>query len=235
MADDNFQVGTPIPANSGYTAPTSPNTTQDDNFQVGKTIPPSSGYNAATGSINTPPAPTGHHVTDTAFGQTGPGMSLKGMGNAVVSGVGGALAGAGEGVFSTAAGGADLLNKIPGVHIPTQGLHELAGDNEQKTTSEKVGYGGETLTEFILGDEALKGLTQSDKLLQAAKTMKFLEKSPKTIAALKIGAQALRMGTVQGAQTLVRTGGDTGEALKQGGEMAATAGVLGTRSEERRV
>src|ERR1039458_5317520 len=105
MADDNFQVGTPIPANSGYTAPTSPNTTQDDNFQVGKTIPPSSGYNAATGSTNTPPAPTGHHVTDTAFGQTGPGMSLKGMGNAVVSGVGGALAGAGEGVFSTAAGG----------------------------------------------------------------------------------------------------------------------------------
>src|ERR1039458_4816809 len=173
------------------------------------------------GTGATPNTPTGHHFS---LGPSTPGMNLRDMG----TGVGQVLEGAGEGIFSTVAGAAHLANKIPGVNIPTQTLDTLAGDNEEKTTAEKIGYGGETLTEFMLGDEALKGLSMPQKLVQTAKTMKFLEKSPKTIAALKIGAQALRAGTAQGAQTLVRTGGDVGEAAKQGAIMAGTAGVLGT-------
>ena len=184
----------------------------------------------------------GHHVTDTAFGQAEPGMNLRGMGNALVSGVGGALEGAGEGVFSTLAGAKNLANKALGTNFnPTidgHTLDELSGENEAKRPEEKFGYGGETLGEFLLGDEALKGLSQSDKLLQAAKTMKILEKSPKTMAALKIGAEALksnpalkigadalRSGAVQGAQTYVRTGGDTEQALHDAKTMAIVGGV----------
>src|ERR1039458_3290626 len=193
----------------------------------GSTTTPATSIPADAQEVGTPAnvsnnvAPSGHHFN---LGPSTPGMNLRDMGTAV----GQVAEGAGEGIFSTVAGAAHLANKIPGVNIPTQTLDTLAGNNEEKTTAEKIGYGGETLTEFMLGDEALKGLSMSDKLLQTAKTMKFLEKSPKTIAALKIGAQALRAGTAQGAQTLVRTGGDVGEAAKQGAIMAGTAGALGT-------
>lgn len=168
--------------------------------------------------------PSGHHFD---LGSDGPGPNLKGLGNVV----GQTLSGIGEGVFSTVAGAADLANKIPGVHIPTDTLHELAGDNETRTTAEKFGYGGETLLEFVLGDEALKGLTQAQKLDQAAKTMKILEKSPKTMAALRAGANALRMGATQAAQTTVRTGGDVKQGLEEGKHVAEVAGPLGLAGE----
>src|ERR1035441_9153916 len=220
MADNNFGAGEPLP--QGATINSSTNKTNDSSGGANAGEPlPQGATTTPSGVGSTSNTPTGHHFS---LGPSTPGMNLRDMG----TGVGQALEGAGEGIFSTVAGAAHLANKIPGVNIPTQTLDTLAGDNEEKTTAEKIGYGGETLTEFMLGDEALKGLSMSDKLLQTAKTMKFLEKSPKTIAALKIGAQALRAGTAQGAQTLVRTGGDVGEAAKQGAIMAGTAGVLGT-------
>jgi hypothetical protein len=136
--------------------------------------------------------------------------------------------GAAKGLESTIEGGGHLIRSALGMpQVNDLNRPELQPQN----TGEKIGYGGETLTEFVLGDEALKGLSQSEKLLQAAKTMKILENSPKTIAALRIGANALRAGTVQGAQTLVRSGGDTGEAVKSGGEMAAIAAPLGVIGE----
>ena len=111
-----------------------------------------------------------------------------------------------------------------------------------KTTAGKIGYGGETLTEFLLGDEALKGMSIADKLDSASKIAKVLEKFPRVMEALQVGAdaaakhpvatkiiaEAARQGTVQAAQTAAKTGGDIKEAAESGAEMAATSGVLGT-------
>lgn len=164
---------------------------------------------------------------------------------------GSAVEGVGEGVFSTLAGAGDLVNKAhdaitgPDLEstmtghnrqlIPTQELHKLAGDENTPGSSNnynKTGYGGETLMEFMMGDEALKGMSTADKALNAGKTLKVVEKSPKLMQALKIGAkelakQSARAGIVQGAQTYVRSGGNAGAALESGLEGAATTGVLG--------
>lgn len=94
-------------------------------------------------------------------------------------------------------------------------------------TAQDIGYGGETLAEFLGGEGAL---TTAKGLADTSKIMAVLEKSPKIIKALKIGAAALKAGIVQGAQTLTRTG-DLGEAVKTGAEMAGTAGVMGGAGE----
>lgn len=169
--------------------------------------------------------------------------------------VGGTLEGVGEGVFSSIAGGADLANKVAGKVIPgsmmtdsngqqqpliphsvTDTLHELAGDkNTTHGTAQKVGYGGETLMEFMLGDEALKALPLSQRLAAAAKVTKTVEGSPRIVKALKIGASIMKQaalhgaeaGIVQGAQTEVRSGGDTHAAVEDAGKAAALGGGLG--------
>lgn len=89
--------------------------------------------------------------------------------------------------------------------------------------AQDIGYGGETLVEFLGGEGVL---SSAAKLADTSKIMAVLEKSPKLLQAIKIGANALKSGTVQGAQTLARTG-DLSEAVKSGAEMSATAGVLG--------
>lgn len=105
------------------------------------------------------------------------------------------------------------------------------GTDDHSRTEQSFGYGGETLMEFLLGDEALKGLSFADKLAAAGKTAKVLEGSPKLMQAVKIGAakiaaDAARAGVVQGAQTGIRSGSGT-EALESGAGAAATTGVLG--------
>ena len=151
-------------------------------------------------------------------------------------GAGGIFSGIGEGLFSTAAGAADI------VHAPDQArqfLHMLSGDNENAATAETIGYGGETLAEFLLGDAGLKALPMAQKLETAAKTMKVIEGSPRLVQALKVGTKILKLatlhgaeaGVVQGAQTAIRTPGDLEqkgeEGLKEGAETAAGATALG--------
>src|ERR1700691_2216527 len=69
--------------------------------------------------------------------------------------------GAAKGLESTTEGIGSLLHKIPGIGdklIPQEGL---TAENKQATpvgSDQMVGYGGENLAEFMLGDEALKGL-----------------------------------------------------------------------------
>lgn len=139
-------------------------------------------------------------------------------------GVASLAAGAGEAGLDTLAGGANLL----GMHGAEQALRaehdKLAGQNANNPTLNTVGYGGETLAEFMLGDEALKGLGFADKLEQVAKTAKILEKSPKLMAALKVGANA---AATQGAQTALRTPGTLVERAKQGAETGLTTGAVG--------
>lgn len=144
------------------------------------------------------------------------------------------FAGIGQGVFSTAAGVADLANHIPNVQLPSEALHHLAGDDVKRSNLEDIGYGGETLMEFLMGDETLKSLGMGQRLEAAAKVTKTLEKSPRLMKALQIGANvvknasvsAARAGIVQGIQTGIRSGGNPKEAGLEGLGTALTTGVL---------
>jgi hypothetical protein len=121
-----------------------------------------------------------------------------------------------------------------------------------------TGYAGETLTEFLLGDEALKGMSIADKLANAGKVAAIFEKSPRLMRAVQSGVDivkaigtlgseeqavikkspvlarlvtagmdAIRQGVVQGAQTEVKSGGDTAKAVKEGAGMTAVSAGLG--------
>lgn len=150
--------------------------------------------------------------------------------------------GAAKGFDSTMLGAEKGIRAIPGVG-PWLGQHAGLDEQIQHDTpianqqthgvGGAVGYGGETLMEFMMGDEALKGLSVADRALAAGKTLKIVEKSPRLMQALKLGSSqiakgAARAGVVQAGQTLARTQGDVGESLKEGAEGAATAGVVGS-------
>jgi hypothetical protein len=110
--------------------------------------------------------------------------------------------------------------------------------------SQIAGYGGESLMEFLTGDEALKGLSLGDKLMKSAKIAKILETSPRLMEALQHGAKlkklaqqypriaellgsSARAGAVQGTQTTVKTGGDVKEGAKEGAVMGVSSAALG--------
>ena len=179
--------------------------------------------------------------------------------------------GMGQGLTSTLQGAASIANKV-GQHtvghdiVPktvtdslNEGQQRLQEQNRENPGLNEMGYGGETLMEFLGGEAAFKGLAMGDKLQKMSQVFKVIEQSPRLMNALKlgtagmkaaaelspeeaqlvqqypkiakligIGSEALRAGTVQGAQTFDRTGGDLGAAAKSGAEMAGTAGVLGT-------
>jgi hypothetical protein len=170
--------------------------------------------------------------------------------------VGGTFEGIGEGVFGTGAGITDLIGgKGTGV---SQALHHLAGDdNKQHGTAQNVGRGLETIGEFLLGDEALKGLSFADKLRQTSSVMKLIEKSPKLAKALQLGINVGKAGAelspeeraiLQKSPTLARLaavgldsvragvvqsgqtiahGGSVGDAAKEGLGMAAGSAAIG--------
>jgi hypothetical protein len=54
-----------------------------------------------------------------------------------------------------------------------------------------------------------------------------IQKSPILARLVSAGYDAIRAGTTQAGQTLVKTGGDVGEAAQQGAEMGLGAGALG--------
>jgi hypothetical protein len=170
--------------------------------------------------------------------------SFKGNAKNAAKAAGALFEGAGEGAFSTIAGITDIGDKIGHAINPnnpehsqaSKTLHHLAGDdNTQRGGVQSVGYGGETLMEFLMGDEAIKALPLAKRLSVAAKTAQSLEGSPRIMRALQVGASVLKRaglsaaeaGTVQGTQTFARSGGDVGETVKDTALAAGTAGGLG--------
>ena len=130
----------------------------------------------------------------------------------------GTLEGVGEGVFGTAAGASDLLDKATGMQPGSVNkfLHVQAGDNDaQHGIPQTMGRGGEDVMEFLMGDEALKGLALSQRLLKASKYAQMIEESPMLTHVFNAGVRTIRgtaVGTVQGG---VKSGGnptDAGEA-----------------------
>lgn len=142
----------------------------------------------------------------------------------------GVMEGGGEGIFGTAAGVSDIIDKATGMQpgSVSRELHTLAGDNDaQHGMPQQFGRYGESIAEFILGDEALKSLALSDRLATAVKAQKLMEESPVLNRIFRTGVAALRGGAVQGAQTYANTGGNLRQAGKDAAIVGGTAGLLG--------
>jgi hypothetical protein len=125
---------------------------------------------------------------------------------------GGLAEGVGEGLFGTAAVGSDLIDKATGQQpgAVNKFLHTEAGDNDASHgTAQNVGRGLESIIEFAMGNEALKGLSLSEKLAQSSKLAAVLEKNPRLAS---LFGNALRTGTV-GATVGGIHGGTQGRSL----------------------
>ncbi len=132
----------------------------------------------------------------------------------------GAVKGLAETGHTIGAYGSQLLNAV-GVSVPkisTESPEYLQAHGVEQT----VGKVGEGLLEFFLGDEALKGLSLTDKLKQATQLTQLVEKYPTIAKALHIGASAMRMSAVGTAQGLAH-----GEPLGQAAESGAVTGLAG--------
>lgn len=144
----------------------------------------------------------------------------------------GVLAGAAKAAGQTITGGADLLDKLSGhpridvgAH-PNQTLDKVKQwvDSGPQGFGENVGAAAENVGEFMTGEGALSEMAKVAKgtelLKDAAQLSKVLDKYPTLARALHLG---LKQGAVGGAQTLVKTGGDTGQAA----QAAALTGAAG--------
>jgi len=138
--------------------------------------------------------------------------------------IGNTLIGAGKSALSTVAGTDEWARR----HLPAFftnsnfGFGKPADLERQKelTTphgaAQSVGAGVETLGEFLLGDEALKGLALSERFVRASKAAKVIEESPLLTRVVNAGVRALRGTTVGTAQGALKSGGDTDTTVESG-------------------
>lgn len=139
----------------------------------------------------------------------------------------GALKAAGQTVNTISKG----LNAIPGVGetlAPSQGVAAASSMETPEGGHQQIGAGLEAAAEFMLGDEALKGLSLADKIPLIGKAMKSLEEAPSLLKNVlaHMTKTGVRTGTVGGVQALAH-GATPGEAL----EAAATTGAIGAGTE----
>jgi hypothetical protein len=90
------------------------------------------------------------------------------------------------------------------------------------TIAGKTGYGLENIAEFMLGDEAVKGMSVGEKLAHLAPLMKTMEKYPRIAAVVQAGLKNLGLGAAQAAAH----GADTTTALESGAVAGVTGGAL---------
>jgi hypothetical protein len=143
-----------------------------------------------------------------------------------------ALMGAGAGALKTVTG----LDRTPQDHnlggrIETE--MQLAAATPTKGIAQGVGETGENVGEYFTGEELLsflgkaaKAIPLPDKLKSMTGLAQVLQKNPMLAKVLKIGATAVKQGTIGGAQTFVKTGGDAGAAATAGLETAGTGAAL---------
>lgn len=170
---------------------------------------------AATSQSAPPPAPEG--FTDDVAHQPaslsgvihtlGTKEGLKAVGEGVLDPV----QGFGEGALGTVHGVGEMIRKganfISTGHtepaegglgnriVPKVGQASLDAIATPDNFAQKVGYGGETLAEFLLGDEALKGLSLAQRFQAISKISAALEKSPRLMMALKLGTSLGKAAT----------------------------------------
>jgi hypothetical protein len=90
------------------------------------------------------------------------------------------------------------------------------------TIAGKTGYGLENIAEFMLGDEAVKGMSVGEKLAHLAPLMKTMEKYPRIAAVVQAGLKNMGLGTAQAAVH----GADAPTALASGAVAGVTGGAL---------
>jgi len=149
-------------------------------------------------------------TTDTAKAVQDPGQGVE--------------IGAARGAALTASGLAHIARKATGTTGSETGAEKGAkGFSEGGDTgAEEAGKFIEGAGEFLMGDEALKGLSYVDKLKQVLPALKVLEKTP--ILAKAVDA-AIQQGTVGTAQAAAH-GASPSEALTAGALTGATGGTL---------
>ena len=95
----------------------------------------------------------------------------------------------GEAVGAIPKGTTDALaEKAKEFLVPQRGLSAEQQMAVPHGGLQTIGYAGENLTEFLLGDEALKGLSLADKLKMSGQVAGIFEKSPRLMKALQMGA-----------------------------------------------
>lgn len=134
--------------------------------------------------------------------------------------------GVAKGAVKSLAGIDSMVSKIPVIGkalTPHLADEQAYADKPDENVVQSSGGFMESAMEFLMGDEALKSLSLADKLKKVAPILKQVETSPRLAQALEA---AMRTGTVSGAQTLVKTGGDVGEAAKSAAVGGITGGVV---------
>jgi hypothetical protein len=160
------------------------------------------------------------------------------------------LKGVGEGVAQTVHGTGELIrrggnlvsNGLGDAIVPTEGQTALQQIATPTNTTQKVGKTAEDIGEFLLGGEALKGLSIGEKLMQVGKVADYYDKaSPFVKSALEYAMNITRGSAVGAGEGAIKSGGDAGEiekgaALGAAGEAAAPVvkgalGVIGKGAE----
>jgi len=164
-------------------------------------------------------SPVPQPSTPTAPTSTSDGSFLGNVGAGINKGLDESMLGAEKLIRSTPVVG-DFLGQHAG--LDAQIAHDTPIANQPvQGVGGALGYGGESIGEFLLGDSALKNLALSDKLLKTGRLAKVIETSPRLQQVVQLGIQALRAGAVQGGDALLRTGDPT-----QAGEQGAVAGGI---------
>lgn len=161
---------------------------------------------------------------------------------AAAQGVGDVVQGIGEGALQTVHGTGELIRKGGNlIHaglgdsiVPQSGqaaLQQIATpDQGEGHVGQVIGKTAEDVAEFVLGDEAIKGLSLGEKALKAAGLADKYEKaSPFVRKAIEHAMTAVRTGTATGAETTAKTGDvkEGAEAGLVGGAVAGVASVAG--------
>lgn len=120
------------------------------------------------------------------------------------------------------------LTKLPASANPYETVSKSTAANAaaaNRTAGGKVGTGAESIAEFFLGDEALKGLSIAERLGLGAKVAKLAESNPVIAKIIGHGLNAVRGGAVVTGHELAH-GATPTQALETGA--AATALGAGT-------
>ena len=183
--------------------------TNTTGLQPGESLTPS--QNQDTGSWWTNPLPESKEslpFTKTVLG------GIKDIGTGFVKGAG----------QTAATLGKTLQYGVPGVVSgigPNETVHKLEQASQPTNTAQVVGASLEGIAEFMLGDEALKGLSLADRLGLVKKVAELADESPLLKKIIGHGFQAVRQGAAAAAQQTLH-GATPEEAATTGG---AAAGI----------
>jgi hypothetical protein len=170
------------------------------------------------GFSDAPPVPAGFSDTSPSSGQENPLQSVMDEGKP--TGAEQFVSNAGENFLKSAegtlAGAGNIGNKLTGgllekagnkigdvLGLPKENSNSPHVDPYKATgqeadkgvggTAEKIiGYGGENLVEFMLGDEALKGMSLAEKMKNISGAVAIFEKSPVLMKAVQTGTNIIK-------------------------------------------